>query len=217
MNKHLLTIYCACILSASILFIMSFLSMMENVRHLYELCTGVFCGIFCLLPIIFERKSIMSLPLWFVIFMDIAIFLHAYGVLLLQYDLLVFYDTVTHTFSSFVICLCVILTLFTLQRYNSKVNFSVGFTTVFIFLIMMAFGAYWEVMEYVVDLLTGTGMQYSPFDTLRDMFANALGSMLGSLFMYLFMRNRSVEEFIDSFNLHKSLRKVLQGKDHRQE
>lgn len=159
----------------------------------------------------------MSLPLWFVIFMDIAIFLHAYGVLLLQYDLLVFYDTVTHTFSSFVICLCVILTLFTLQRYNSKVNFSVGFTTVFIFLIMMAFGAYWEVMEFVVDLLTGTGMQYSPFDTLRDMFANALGSMLGSLFMYLFMRNRSVEEFIDSFNIHKFLRKVLQGKGRRQE
>jgi uncharacterized membrane protein YjdF len=104
------------------------------------------------------------------------------------------------------------MTLFTLQRYNERIKFTVGFTTVFIFVIMMAFGTYWEVLEYVVDQLTGTGMQYSPFDTVRDMFSNALGSMLGSLFIYIYMRRWSIEEFIDSINVNKKLRKFLTGK-----
>ena len=154
----------------------------------------------------------MSLPLWFAFFMEVAIFFHAYGVLLMSYDLQKYYDTITHTFSSFVISLCVIMTLFTLQRYNERIKFTVGFTTVFIFLIMMAFGTYWEVLEYVVDQITGTGMQYSPFDTVRDMFSNALGSMLGSLFIYIYMRRWSIEEFIDSINVNKKLRKFLAGK-----
>ena len=141
-----------------------------------------------------------------------VIFVAAYGVLLMSYDLQKYYDTITHTFSSFVISLCVIMTLFTLQRYNERIKFTVGFTTVFIFLIMMAFGTYWEVLEYVVDQITGTGMQYSPFDTVRDMFSNALGSMLGSLFIYIYMRRWSIEEFIDSINVNKKLRKFLAGK-----
>ena len=201
-----------CLVAAAILVVMSILSIMENVRHLYELFTGLVCAFFCLLPTIFARRHIMSLPLWFAFFMEVAIFLHAYGVLLMSYDLQKYYDTITHTFSSFVISLCVIMTLFTLQRYNERLKFTVGFTTVFIFLIMMAFGTYWEVLEYVVDQITGTGMQYSPFDTVRDMFSNALGSMLGSLFIYIYMRRWSIEEFIDSINVNKKLRKFLAGK-----
>ncbi|MBQ4368819.1 MAG: hypothetical protein II805_03490 [Candidatus Methanomethylophilus sp.] len=201
-----------CLSAAAILVVMSVLSIMENVRHLYELCTGLVCAFFCLLPTIFARRHIMSLPLWFAFFMEVAIFFHAYGVLLMSYDLQKYYDTITHTFSSFVISLCVIMTLFTLQRYNERIKFTVGFTTVFIFLIMMAFGTYWEVLEYVVDQITGTGMQYSPFDTVRDMFSNALGSMLGSLFIYIYMRRWSIEEFIDSINVNKKLRKFLTGK-----
>ena len=55
-------------------------------------------------------------------------------------------------------------------------------------------------------------MQYSPFDTVRDMFSNALGSMLGSLFIYIYMRRWSIEEFIDSIDVNKKLRKFLAGK-----
>ena len=133
-----------CLVAAAILVVMSILSIMENVRHLYELCTGLVCAFFCLLPTIFARRHIMSLPLWFAFFMEVAIFLHAYGVLLMSYDLQKYYDTITHTFSSFVISLCVIMTLFTLQRYNERIKFTVGFTTVFIFLIMMAFSSTWS-------------------------------------------------------------------------
>ena len=212
MSSYQRTLDTICCLAAAVLVIMSILSIMESSRHLYELFTGLVCAFFCLLPTIFARKNIMTLPLWFAAFMEIAIFLHAYGVLLMQYDMQAFYDTITHTFSSFVISLCVIMTLFTLQRYNSRVNFTVGFTVVFIFLIMMAFGTYWEVMEYFVDELTGTGMQYSPFDTVRDMFSNAMGSMLGSLFIYIYMRRWSIEEFIDSINVNRKLRKFLAGK-----
>ena len=214
MSTYQRTVDIICAAAAAVLVVMSVLSILESSRHLYEFFTGIVCAFFCLLPSIFARKHIMTLPVWFVVFMEIAIFLHAYGVLLMQYDMQRYYDTVTHTFSSFTISLCVIMTLFTLPRYNRKINFSVGFTTVFIFLIMMSFGAYWEVLEYFVDQVTGTGMQYSPFDTVRDMFSNALGSMLGSLFIYIYMRNKSIDEFIDSINVSPKLRKFLQGKPH---
>lgn len=177
--------------------------------HGYEFNTGIFCALFCFVPSIFYRFRIMKLPVWMALLIHLAIFLHATGVLFFAYDVLIYYDNVTHTFSSFVVSMCVMLTLFSLQRYNGGIRFTVGVYSVFVVLVMTSFGVIWEEFEYVVDITTGTKMQYCPLDTLRDMICNTLGSVLCAVFMYRYMRHRSVDELIDSIELHPYLRAFL--------
>ncbi len=178
----------------------------------YEFNTCLFCALFCLVPYLFYHFGLLKLPIGFIVLIHVAIFLHATGVMFFAYDFIMIYDNVTHTYSSIVVSACVMLTLFTLQRYNSEIRMSARFSSIFAVLIMTTFGIIWEVFEYVVDLVAGTHMQYCPWDTVRDMLCNTLGSIICSIGMYLYMRNRSVYEFVDSIELHPALVAFLNEK-----
>lgn len=196
----------------AVLLIMTALAIPEGGRHAYEINTGLFCAVFCLLPALFYHLHIMRLPLWVVVLIEFAIFMHAYGVLLLQYDLLIYYDTVTHTLSSLVITVCIYLTLMCVHHYSADNRFTMTWTMLLVFVIMMTFGGIWEAFEYVVDNASGTLMQYSPFDTVRDMLANAMGSFFGSVVSYLFQRRHDFDATVESFQLHPRLIRVLKGR-----
>ncbi len=204
-----------CVGFAAILLVMTALAIPAGGRQMYEVVTGIVCAIFCLLPGMFIHKKIMRLPLWFTVIIEMAILMHGLGVLLLQYDLLVYYDTVTHTLSSFVITICVFFSLICVEYYGAGfgLKFIPAWTAVLVFVIMMAFGGYWEAFEYVVDNLTGTSMQYSPFDTVRDMLANAMGSIVASMFMYFYMRRRNDGELVREFALCSRLEHLLTWND----
>ncbi|MCQ2079548.1 MAG: hypothetical protein MJZ38_05810 [archaeon] len=183
-----------------------------NGRQQYEFNTGLFCGLFCMVPWFFYRFGIMKLPLWMVFFIDLAIFFHGYGVLMLNYDLLLHYDNLTHSFSSFVISLCVILTLLTMQRYNSSNRFTPGLLSLFVFLIMAKFGVIWEVFQHLVNVIAGVGLQSTPWDTIRDLICNSVGSLAGALFVLVISHRVPMGELIDSVQLHPKLRGFLGSK-----
>lgn len=212
MNRRSALLLAMCIVPAIVLLYMSSLAL-GNGRQMYQFYTGIFCAVFCFLPWLLYRFRLMTLPMWMNVFILLAVFFHSYGVLVMQYDNLVWYDTVTHSFSSYVISLCTLLTLFCLQRYNGCIHFSLKVMTLFVVLIMVSFGVIWEVFEYVVDQTTGTCMQYAPWDTIRDMFCNSFGSVMASLFVVAVMRKTSIEEFIDRIELHQRLRKFLAKAD----
>lgn len=212
-NRRDLIVFIMCLIPAIILFYMSS-ECLDHGRQMYELYTGIFCGIFCFIPWLMEHFRVMHLPLWMVLFILLAIFFHAYGVLLLEYDNKIWYDNITHTFSSCVISLCTILTLFTLQKYNGCIHFTVPVTALFVLFVMMSFGVIWEVFEFIVDISTGTHMQYCPWDTIRDMICNSLGSLIASLIITVAMRRTSIDELIESINIHPVLRKFLGSSDH---
>lgn len=197
---------------AVLLLVMCYISLSEDLIAGYELNTCLFCAVFCFVPYLFYRFRVLKLPIGFLVLIHLAIFLHATGVLFFAYDFIQIYDNVTHTFSSIVVSACVILTLFTLQRYNSDIHMTQKFCSVLTLLIMMSFGIIWEEFEYLIDLVYGTQMQYCPWDTVRDMICNTLGSVICSAGMYLYMRNRSIEEFIDSIELHPFLQSFLREK-----
>lgn len=202
---------------AAVLLLMTILAIPAGGRHPYEVITGIVCSLFCLLPALFFCKKIMRLPLWFTAIIEAAIFMHGYGVLLLQYDLLVHYDTITHTLSSFVITVCVFFSLLCVEHYGNYtgLKFTPGWTAMLVFVVMMSFGGYWEAFEYVVDAGTGTMMQYSPFDTVRDMLSNALGSILASTFMYFYLKHHDNEAVVRSFALCFRLERLLTWNDRK--
>ena len=200
-----------CVAACLIILGMSIVSLASGFKMSYEVNTGIFCGLFCLVPIALKHARIITLPKTFIIAIAVAIFLHAYGVLLLRYDVLVYYDTVTHTISSVVVSLCVYYTLMCYHAYSQgKVNFSGWTMSIFVAVIMMGFSAYWEVFEFIVDITTGTNMQYSPFDTLRDMLANTFGSMCVSIALGFYLKDLDLSAIVKSFQLHPKLMGFIQ-------
>ena len=88
---------CVCITACLIMIVMSAYSFFEMNKLSYEINTGLFCGIACLFPLILKPLHVMTLSVWFNVMIAITIFIHANGVLMMSYDTLVFYDTLTHT------------------------------------------------------------------------------------------------------------------------
>jgi len=201
------------LLASAALMIMAILAFLEDNLMSYQVNTGVFCSLFALLPPIFRHANIMSLPSPFVIMIELAIFLHAYGVLFGTYDFLVWWDTVTHFISSVTVALCVFYALLVISEFDKKIRITAKWMPLLIFLVMMTFGAYWEVFEFFVDQFTGTNMQYSPWDTIRDLTCDAAGALLVSLYAYLYMKKHDAKEFIDNLELHPKLTNTVR-RDH---
>ena len=205
-----------CIIAFFVLAGMTIKSYINDVRIGYQIWTGIVTALFCLAPMLLRHKKIMTLPLMLVLLIELAIFLHGYGVLLLQYDNITWYDSVTHTTSSVVAGLCVFYALLAVNRSDSKVSFGRNGISIFIVLIMMSFSVYWEVFELVVDVMTGTTMQYSPFDTMRDMMSNLLGGILVALYVRWFLGRNPDYDVGKAFDLHPKLIGMAAHSGHEQ-
>lgn len=198
-----------CILASVVLIAMALQSFLITDRLKYQLYTGLFSAFICLLPMILKHGRVISLPVPMVLFAELAIFLHGYGVLLMQYDNLAWYDSVTHTVSSVVVGLCAFYILLEVNRPGGALDLGPTGMSIFLVLVMMTFSVYWEVFELIVDLISGTNMQYSPFDTTRDMLSNTLGGIVVSLYARYFMKHHPNYDVAEEFRIHPRIRKFL--------
>ncbi len=198
-----------CIVAAAILLGMSALSVLHADRSGYQIWTGVFCSLLCLVPMLFRQAGVMKLPFAFIVLIEVAIFLHAYGVLMMKYDDLVWYDTITHLVSSITVALCVFYSLMTVELLDLHTSFSSKWIPLFIILIMLTFSVYWEVFELIIDTIWNTNMQYSPWDTIRDMVCNTVGALVIAASSRFYLKDHTCEEFIKSLELHPSLKHVV--------
>jgi hypothetical protein len=201
-----------CLVTSLALIIMALQSYLITDRLKYQLYTGLFSALICLLPMLLKHKRIMSIPSPLVLLIELAIFLHGYGVLLMQYDNMAWYDSVTHTTSSIVVGLCAFYILLEVNRPDGALDLGPMGMSMFLVLIMMTFSVYWEVFELFVDLLAGTNMQYSPFDTTRDMLSNAFGGFIASAYARYFMKNHPHYDVAEEFRMHPYLRRLLSSK-----
>jgi len=201
-----------CVVACSVLLVMTFLSILQAQRASYEVNTGFFCAFMCLIPMVFRRMRFFELPIMLVIMIEVAIFLHAYGVLLMRYDDIQVWDTVTHSVSSVTVALCAFYSLMAVSVLDPMINISRKWMPVFIIIVVVAFGAYWESFEFAVDELAGTNMQYSPWDTIRDLMCDIGGAALIAAYSYIYLKRRSKEDFIESLHIHPTLRRISKSR-----
>jgi hypothetical protein len=206
-----------CIFAAVVLLIMTVLSVVGTDRTPYKLWTGALCALFCLLPMLFHHARVMRLPLALVLMIEVSVFIHAYGVLLMSYDDIYWYDTVTHLAASITIGLLVFYSLVAVELLDHKTHFGPRWIPLFIFLIMSTFSIYWEVLELVVDTTTGINMQYSPWDTIRDMVCNEIGTIIVTVSVRFYLKKHSCENFIEGLELHPSLKRAATSQSHKGE
>jgi len=201
-----------CVSAFVILIAMSVLSYVEAKHSTYEFNTGLFCAVMCLFPMVLRRLNIFRLPLLFVIIIEISIFLHAYGVLLMEYDDVKAWDTVTHSISSVTVALCAFYALMVANAFDPMVRMTRRSLAVSIFVIVIAFGAYWEAFEFMVDNLWGTNMQYSPWDTFRDLLCDALGGTVVAVYAYFYLRGGDERDFVEGLRIHPLIGRIVRSR-----
>jgi hypothetical protein len=206
-----------CVASSLILLGMAIVSASVMGTATYEVATGLLCSVFCLVPIFIRKAGLITIPVALIICAEVAIFLHAYGVLLMKYDFIHVWDTVTHTISSSVVAIFVFYGLLCIERFDGRMNSSPRMIHIYILLITMTFSVIWEVFEILADQIWSIHMQYSPFDTIRDFTCDFAGAMIVVAFSFFKLRKHSVIELVDKMQLHPKIIKYIGKHEHDSE
>ena len=205
----------ACVFACILLLVLSFHSRSLGFVRGYEFNTTMVCVAICLVPMILKRCGAFTLSGPFTILILLAVCLHSLGVLYFSYDQFVHYDTLTHSLSSMVVTICVFLVLMCYHVLNDRVRFAGASLAIFVALLMLGFSVYWEFLENVVDVFTGTRMQYSPFDTVRDVICNTVASFVTSMVLQLHMNRRTPESMVEELDLHPKLVRFIANHKYR--
>ncbi|MBP2101448.1 hypothetical protein ACFQOY_08030 [Enterococcus alcedinis] len=185
--------------------VLSFLAFNQvtGIKKAWFLVFQVFIGVLlCLLPFLVERRFKLLISSYFKktywLFLGLSVFL---GTGLSFYLRIRYWDKMLHAFSGMVLT---ILGLGVLSLLMPKFkHLSTATILLFSFFFAMTLGVYWEFYEFTFDGLLGLNMQqfatitgrnlvgrHSLMDTMSDLFANALGASLFTLYC-AFKMNRS--------------------------
>ncbi|WP_267639999.1 hypothetical protein [Haloarchaeobius amylolyticus] len=147
------------------------------------------------LPAYLERNYRFTMSVGLVLWITVAMFLHALGTLPLPgADLATLYgstwwwDHMTHALSSSLVAGVAYAVARALDEHAEAIVLPPRFLFVYLLVFVMAFGVVWELLEFYISVLAGalgTGTvltQYGLDDTLLDLGYNTLGGLLVALF-----------------------------------
>ncbi|MFC7128245.1 hypothetical protein [Haloferax chudinovii] len=142
------------------------------------------------LPAILERDYRIPMDTGLTLWISSAAFLHALGTVGLPGSETSFYsgvwwwDHLTHALSSSVVAAAGYATVRAVDEHTADIYLPPRFMFVFILLFVIAFGVFWEVIEFSISgaaALAGTGSvltQYGLDDTLLDLVFDAVGGVI---------------------------------------
>jgi hypothetical protein len=144
-------------------------------------------------PAILERDYGLPMDTGLTLWITGAVFLHGVGVTGVPgvsenlYRNLWWWDHLTHALSSSIVAAVGYTVVRALEEHSDAVYFPPRFTFVFIMVFVMAFGVFWEVIEFALGglgtLFGGSVLtQYGLDDTMLDLFFDLIGAVLAALF-----------------------------------
>jgi len=147
------------------------------------------------LPALLRRNYRFTMSVGIVLWITVAMFLHALGTLPLPqlgfstlYRSTWWWDHLTHALSSSLVAGVAYATARALEEHSDAINLPDRFLFGYLLMFVMAFGVVWELVEFylgVLSHLVGSGAiltQYGLSDTLLDLVYNTLGGLLVALF-----------------------------------
>lgn len=142
------------------------------------------------LPAILERDYELTLGVGLTLWVVAAVFLHALGTVPLPgidanlYQALWWWDHVTHTLSSSVVAAAGYAGARAVDEYSVDVDFTPEFLFVYLLLFVMAFGVFWELLEFFIGLAAAEFgaprvlTQYGLGDTMFDLVFDSAGALV---------------------------------------
>ena len=145
------------------------------------------------LPALLERDYEVPMDAGLTLWITTAVFLHSLGTVGIPgvgrsfYNSIWWWDHLTHTLSSTIVAATGYATARAIGEHTSDIYLPERFMFVFILLFVLAFGVFWEVIEFAVGGLSatlGSGSiltQYGLEDTMLDLLFDALGGVIVAL------------------------------------
>ncbi|MEF8773856.1 MAG: hypothetical protein V5A23_01245 [Halobacteriales archaeon] len=142
------------------------------------------------LPAVLERDYEIPMDAGLTLWITTAVFLHALGTVGLPGSETSFYrgtfwwDHMTHALSSSVIAGVGYATVRAIDRHSEAIHLPPRFTFVFVLMFVLAFGVFWEVVEFAIGLAAaefGSAQvltQYGLSDTMWDLVYNTIGGVV---------------------------------------
>lgn len=142
------------------------------------------------LPAVLERDYDLPMDAGLSLWITSAVFLHALGTVGLSaagasfYTTVGWWDHLTHTLSASIVAAVGYTTVRALDEHTEAVELPPKFVFVFILLFTLAFGVFWEVLEFAIGgaaSLAGTTSvltQYGLEDTMKDLIFNTVGGVV---------------------------------------
>jgi glucose dehydrogenase len=154
------------------------------------------------LPVFFERRYKLALPIEFhlvlVVFIYCTLFLGEVGN---AYRRFWWWDMMLHASSGIVVGFVGFLMLY-IPYVQKKLQMPNRLIAFFSFCMGLAAGAIWEIYEFTSDLLLHTSMQHGNGDTMHDLVTDAVGALLISMAGYQYLRHHQkgiIERLINGF------------------
>jgi len=161
----------------------------------------------------FSGRMIVPWPLLILIYM--AVTLHTWGDYALWYDQYLWWDNVTHFVSASAVGILSFLTILLINHYVSAVHIPRRLMPFMVVMFTAFFGVVWEMTEWVLDYLTGTGMQYSLQDTVNDLVMDLIGGTVIGIAGHFYLKRKDPDELAISLGLGDFMRRLALRWDRR--
>jgi hypothetical protein len=150
---------------------------------------GVALGV-TFVPSALERDARVTMDSGLVLWITAAVFLHALGALEVGgfsfYADVWWWDHLTHAATGSLVAGAGYSVVRAVDEHTDAIVLTPRFTFVFTLLFVLAFGVYWEVLEFALGHVTVGGetplTQYGVEDTMKDLAFDAVGGVLAATF-----------------------------------
>ncbi|MGM0718280.1 MAG: hypothetical protein ACQET5_14160 [Halobacteriota archaeon] len=163
-----------------------------NVVIAFDAAVGLFIT---QLPAVLDRRYGIVMDVWLVIWITMAVFLHALGTVPLPgldfqslYGATWWWDHLTHALSSSIVVASGYAATRALQEHTEYIHLGPKFMFAYLLIFVLAFGVIWELIEFYISVgadlfgIPEVLTQYGLDDTVLDLVYNSIGGMLVALF-----------------------------------
>jgi hypothetical protein len=157
------------------------------------------------LPIL-RLVRLVSLPLWFIILVYADMYLFVVTLCEGLYFEVSWWADFTHVISSMVVASIAFMAMCSMQaRSPPHVNFgSRGGAVAMLLLVGFSFGAIWEVMEGMTDIITGVDyMSYGALHTMGNLIADTIGAIFMTTIAWVMLGRRDMKTIASRIRLGK--------------
>lgn len=147
------------------------------------------------LPAVLKRRYQLTMSVGLVLWITLAMFLHAFGTVPLVgpdfeslYGVTWWWDHVTHALSSSLVVGSAYAVTRAVEEHTEYIDMGPTFTFAYLLVFVMSFGVFWELIEFSIAVgATAFGVpavltQYGLEDTVLDLVYNSIGGLLVAVF-----------------------------------
>ncbi len=169
------------------------------------------------LPAIIRKDLKLVLPVELNFWIVLALFLHVLGSFSGFYDNVPGWDHLTHAMSASLIAALGFVIVVAIDKYAYSINLPRAFLALFIIMFTVAVGVIWEVVEYAIDSLTASRLQYSLDDTMKDLMFDAIGGLLIAWAGAYYLDHTTVDHFVDALRVPEARAKFREIANRRKD